>query len=208
MKVYEKLNEARQRFHQLELKKSGLNKFAGYSYFELSDFLIPALKTFADVGLCAYISFGEKVATMRIAALEDGSYIELTSPMAEANLKGCHPIQNLGAVETYTRRYLWVAALEIVEHDAIDGGEPKKEEKPEIRHKPTDGAVVVKDRMSVIASVADAIKEQMARDDILGAYEEACGITDPEEKTALWAMLDSKTRSAIKKVSEQLKERA
>ncbi len=26
----------------------------------------------------------------------------------------------MGAVETYQRRYLWVAALEIVEHDALD----------------------------------------------------------------------------------------
>ena len=53
--------------------------------------------------------------------------VEITSPMAEANLKGCHPIQNLGAVESYTRRYLWVAALEIIEHDGIDSSEPIKE---------------------------------------------------------------------------------
>jgi hypothetical protein len=26
----------------------------------------------------------------------------------------------LGAVQTYIRRYLWVAALEIVEHDVVD----------------------------------------------------------------------------------------
>ena len=40
--------------------------------------------------------------------------------MAEANLKGTHPIQNLGAVETYQRRYLWMTAMEIVEHDILD----------------------------------------------------------------------------------------
>ena len=49
--------------------------------------------------------------------------IVFCSPMSEANLKGCHPVQNLGAVETYIRRYLWVAALEIVEHDAVDASE-------------------------------------------------------------------------------------
>jgi hypothetical protein len=64
MSVYTKLNEARKRFHELKLEKTGHNKFAGYYYFELGDFLIPALQTFSDVGLCAYISFGEKVATM------------------------------------------------------------------------------------------------------------------------------------------------
>jgi hypothetical protein len=51
--------------------------------------------------------------------------------MAEANLKGTHPIQNLGAVETYQRRYLWMTALEIVEHDVLDASEPMKEAKVE-----------------------------------------------------------------------------
>jgi hypothetical protein len=54
--------------------------------------------------------------------------------MAEANLKGAHPIQNLGAVESYQRRYLWMTAMEIVEHDIIDSApsaEPKPEPKPE-----------------------------------------------------------------------------
>lgn len=40
--------------------------------------------------------------------------------MGSAALKGVHEVQNIGAVETYQRRYLWVAALEIVEHDALD----------------------------------------------------------------------------------------
>lgn len=124
MSVYAKLNAARKEFHTLQLKKTGLNKFAGYSYFELGDFLIPALNVFEKHGLCALISFGTDVATMVITDVEDNSYTALTSPMAEAQLKGCHPIQNLGAVETYTRRYLWVAALEIVEHDALDSSPP------------------------------------------------------------------------------------
>jgi len=52
--------------------------------------------------------------------MEDNSKIEITSPMSSAALKGCHEVQNLGAVQTYIRRYLWVTAMEIVEHDAID----------------------------------------------------------------------------------------
>lgn len=124
LNVYHKLNDSRVQFHKLQLKKTGFNKFAGYQYFELGDFLIPALQVLHDNGLCAYISFGRELATMTIVSVSDGSKIELTSPMANAELKGCHPIQNLGAVETYTRRYLWVAALEIVEHDALDSSAP------------------------------------------------------------------------------------
>lgn len=123
--VYQKLNAARQAFHQSKLEKSGHNKFAGYTYFELSDFVTVALKVFNDNGLCSVITFGKELATMRIVNTDKpDEYVEITSPMAEANLKGCHPIQNLGAVESYTRRYLWVAALEIIEHDGIDSSEP------------------------------------------------------------------------------------
>lgn len=202
MSVYTKLNEARSNFHKLQLKKTGLNKFAGYSYFELSDFLIPALGVFKDAGLCAFISFGKEVATMTIVDIEDGSKIELTSPMAEAQLKGCHPIQNLGAVETYTRRYLWVSALEIVEHDAIDSS---KGVEKEIKHSPTGEPAIEPSRMAIVADVAESVMIAFDKTDIIGAYEEYTGITDNEERVALWKLLPSNVRSAIKKHGESLK---
>ncbi len=120
MPIHKKLNEARLAFHALPLKKSGHNTFAGYKYFELADFLVPALKIFNDVGLCAVISFSESTASMHIVDVEDGSQVIIHSPMGSANLKGCHEIQNIGACETYSTRYLWTAALCIVEHDALD----------------------------------------------------------------------------------------
>lgn len=121
MNVYQRLNAAREAFHQLQLKKSGENKFAGYKYFELGDFLIPGLKVFKEHGLCATVSFEADKASMVVRNVEKpDEFVTFTSPMGSANLKGCHEVQNIGAVETYQRRYLWVAALEIVEHDAID----------------------------------------------------------------------------------------
>lgn len=133
MNVYSKLNVARIKLQNTELTKSGHNKFAGYKYFELGDFLPTINKIFDEVGLCGFISFGADIAILTIASVDDGSKIEITSPMAEANLKGCHPIQNLGAVETYTRRYLWVTAMEIVEHDALDASEPVVDFEPLVK---------------------------------------------------------------------------
>jgi hypothetical protein len=124
MTVYAKLNAARAAFHAKSLKKSGKNSFAGYSYFELGDFLIPALQVFETYGLCPIVSFTPEIASLEVVDVETGERITFTSPMADANLKGTHPIQNLGAVETYQRRYLYMAALEIVEHDAIDASKP------------------------------------------------------------------------------------
>jgi hypothetical protein len=202
MNVYQKLNEAREQFHKAKLKKSGHNKFANYYYFELGDFVIPALEIFKNHGLTSIISFGKEEASMTIVDNDKPEdRIILTSPMSSAALKGCHEVQNLGAVQTYLRRYLWVAALEIVEHDALDGtvGSDKK------TIKPTDGVIVSKDRQNIIADVAIAIADRINADDLIGAYEEYLGIHDQEEKVALWALLPSNVRSALKKHGETLK---
>lgn len=124
MTIYKKLNEARQAFHKMNLKKSGINQFAGYSYFELSDFLVPGMQCLSEAGLVPVVSFEPSRAIMRLHEIDGDGVIEIESPRAAANLKGCHPIQNLGAEETYQRRYLWMAALEIVEHDAVDSSQP------------------------------------------------------------------------------------
>jgi hypothetical protein len=61
-------------------------------------------------------------------------------------------------------------------------------------------------RQSIVVDVAEAIKERMAADDLIGAYGEYQGITDGEEKIALWGLLPSQIRSALKKHGESLKE--
>jgi hypothetical protein len=131
MSVHKKLMDARLKLQGMELKKSGHNKFAGYHYFELGDFL-PAIQTiFAELGLCGIVSYEADVAKLCITDTEDGTVVVITSPMSTAALKGCHEVQNLGAVQTYIRRYLWVTALEIVEHDAIDASESAEPVKPQ-----------------------------------------------------------------------------
>lgn len=127
MSVFSKLQQARTALSKVEMKKSGHNKFAGYSYFELGDFIQPIQAIFTEVGLHGYVSFGVELATLTIVDLDTGEKMQITSPMSTAALKGCHEVQNLGAVQTYLRRYLWVAALEIVEHDPIDSSEPLDE---------------------------------------------------------------------------------
>lgn len=121
MNVYKKLQIARLALQEKKLTKSGKNKFAGYEYFELQDF-IPAVQTiFSDTGLCPVFRVGSSDATLTIYNTDNPEeYVLFTAPMAAAELKGCHPVQNLGASISYLRRYLYVNALEIVEHDALD----------------------------------------------------------------------------------------
>ncbi len=181
------------------LHKSGHNKFAGYKYFELADFLPTINSIFNDIGLCGVVSFTAELATLTITDIDDGLQITITSPMADANLKGCHPIQNLGAVETYTRRYLWVTAMEIVEHDVLDastgtdtGTPAKKSETLELKQPEFN-----KQEMEIFGEKAAQITEHISAkkfDDAMSIYNEL----DNEQKTALWFMLDSTTRRLIK----------
>jgi hypothetical protein len=198
MNVYQKLNTARDLFHKVELKKSGHNKFAGYKYFELGDFVVPALDIFNQVGLVSIISFGE-IATMTIVNIDKPEEtITITSPMSEANLKGCHPIQNLGAVQTYLRRYLWVAALEIIEHDAIDSS------------KPVEKKVVITPAQGIADSLPpeeqqylqELAQEIMTLDGKQGLERMEAENLEADQKVALWSMLPSKVRSEIKKAKE------
>jgi hypothetical protein len=201
--VHKKLMEARLLLQHAPLKKSGHNKFAGYSYFELGDFLPSINSIFYKVGLCGVVSFGKELASLTITDTEDGSEIVLTSPMAEANLKGCHPIQNLGAVETYTRRYLWVSAMEIVEHDALDSSAPLKEDKVIIS--PTQGAQdnIPPEELQYLQEMAVDLIATCEQGDPKAAWDKLEGENlDAEQKIALWTLLPSKVRSALKKAKE------
>lgn len=130
--IHNKLMVSRIRLQGTKLQKTGQNKFAGYSYFELGDFL-PAIQTImAEVGVCGVVSYTNEYAILTLTDIDDGTQIVITSPMSKAELKGAHPIQNLGAVETYQRRYLWMTAMEIVEHDALDSSKPAEEPKKEV----------------------------------------------------------------------------
>jgi hypothetical protein len=125
MNIYEKLMEARIEFHSADIKKSGWNDFSKYNYFELSDFVMPILKLCKKHKLFTKVTFTKELATLCVLDMENPDQsITFTSPMGGAALKGTHEIQQIGAVETYQRRYLYVMMMDVVEHDAIDAGAP------------------------------------------------------------------------------------
>jgi hypothetical protein len=202
MNVYQRLSLAREKFHALKLTKTGHNKFAGYYYFELGDFLIPALRVFREAGLCSHVTFDKDVATMVIRCDDKPEdWFNIESPMGSAALKGCHEVQNIGAVETYQRRYLWVAALEIVEHDALDATTGKDAPNKDI-HAPARLAFESlqpeqQDRMRRLSKDVLMAHSPSQMIDVIDAAD-----LDQDEKAGLWSLLDSKTRSAIKQAQK------
>jgi hypothetical protein len=200
MSVHLKLMQARVDLLSESLSKSGKNKFAGYSYFELSDFLPKIQWIFFRIGLCGYVSFSKELATLTITDVHDQTEIVITSPMESANLKGVHPIQNLGAVETYNRRYLWMAALELVEFDALDASKPLEAKKDPIIT-PNQGAreLVTDDEMSELVELADVLREAVTEDPAKARQIVISANLEEAQKLALWTLLDSKTRASLKK---------
>lgn len=130
MNIYSKLNDMRIDFLSYPHRKSGKNAYAGYSYFELGDFIPDVMQLCRKHGLFGMFSVVEGMALLKIHNVEKiDQAITFSAPFGSCNLKGCHEAQNVGASITYMRRYLWGMALEMVENDAIDCSEPVKNEK-------------------------------------------------------------------------------
>ena len=69
--IYSKMQKARCEFQEKPLKKSGHNKFAGYHYFELGDFLPTINALLEKYNLCSHMDFGKEVATLTIINSEN-----------------------------------------------------------------------------------------------------------------------------------------
>lgn len=128
MNVFKKLQQARVTLLETNMKKSGKNKFAGFEYFELGDFLPPINKIFFDLGLCGVVHFTNDYAILTIydSDAEANDCIDFRSPLVYASNPKGQSIQDLGSTHTYMRRYLWLLAMDIVESDTVDA-QPQKE---------------------------------------------------------------------------------
>jgi hypothetical protein len=200
--VHKKLMQARVELQSMPLKKSGHNKFAGYNYFELGDFLPQVNAIFHRIGLCSVVSFDAEYASLTITDVDDGAMIVITSPMVESNMKGASPIQSLGGCQTYQRRYLYLCATDLVEGDSFDAAAPTKEQ---VVITPTQGAMdsLPEDEQIYLKELAMDLIALCDKEEPKTAWVklEAENL-DAEQKVALWTLLPSKVRSAIKKAKE------
>lgn len=125
MTLLEKLAAVRLELQQKSPAKSGKNTFSNYDYYELADFMPAVTELMHKHKLVGLFNMDAENAMLRIVDCEKPDDAEVfTLPVREATLKGAHPIQNLGAMVTYMRRYLWMVAMELVESDGLDAAKP------------------------------------------------------------------------------------
>jgi hypothetical protein len=120
--VYTKLLDARMKFLDAGVKKSGINRHLEFCYFELEDIVPVSTRIFAEVGLLPMVNFPGNEAEMAIINVDEPEEVLIfrcEMPKLEPN-KGTNPVQAMGAAQTYMRRYLYMMALDIVEADSMD----------------------------------------------------------------------------------------
>ena len=131
MNIYEKMTKAKKMILEANLKKSGNNKFAGFNYYELADITPKIIEVCEELKLHTRITFDNEYATLEITNVEKiEEKLIYQSPMKELSLKGCNDLQALGGVETYSRRYLYLMAFDIIESDMFDAKSGTKDNEP------------------------------------------------------------------------------
>jgi len=124
LNIYGKLAVARARFLEAPVKKSGINRYAEFNYFELEDIVPVANNIFIDLGLTLIDNITFEKATATLVNVDNPDEVIVfevpaKDPAIENGTK-MSAIQGLGAYVTYQRRYLYQLVLDIVEADPVD----------------------------------------------------------------------------------------
>ena len=139
------LNESiisiRVKLQNAKLKKSGKNKFAGFDYFELADFLPKLNELMLEEGVNDIFYIKNDYATLELQKDEEINtytmpFILFETPLTykkdkEGNfiknkegdyiqVPSMQDIQYLGALNTYYKRYLYLNAFGITDGEVID----------------------------------------------------------------------------------------
>lgn len=159
MNLFEKIQKIKLDFLKSNIKKSGKNRFANYTYYELAD-ITPAIIELCDkYKVFTKFTYSKELATLEIVNIEKTDEREIyTSPIEELELKGCNKIQALGGTETYSRRYLYMSAFDIIENDMFDAVISEEKQKETL-----DVIVQIKKLMTKKKVLANEVSEHFGK---------------------------------------------
>ncbi len=132
------LNESiisiRVKLQNAKLKKSGKNKFAGFDYFELADFLPKLNELMLEEGINDRFYIQDDYAVLEIQKGQEINVYKIPFVLFDTptkikenvdtgevrEVKSMQDIQYLGALNTYYKRYLYLNAFGITDGEVID----------------------------------------------------------------------------------------
>ena len=218
MKVYKAINNVQADLSVLGITKDRRNmQGSGYNFRGIDDVYNTIAPLLAKHGLCILPRVLSRECVERVS--QKGGALFYVTVDAEFDFVSAedgtkHTVKTFGeAMDSGDKatnkamsaayKYACFQAFSIPTESDNDADAHTHTPAPKVSATKTD--LVPPSRMAIVADVAAAIDERMSANDLIGAFEEYLGVTDVEEKTALWGMLDSKTRSSIKKHAESLK---
>ena len=218
MKVYKAINNVQADLSVLGITKDRRNmQGSGYNFRGIDDVYNTIAPLLAKHGLCILPRVLSRECVERVS--QKGGALFYVTVDAEFDFVSAedgskHTVKTFGeAMDSGDKatnkamsaayKYACFQAFSIPTESDNDADAHTHTPAPKVSATKTD--LVSPSRMAIVADVAAAIDERMSAVDVIGAFEEYLGVTDVEEKTALWGMLDSKTRSSIKKHAESLK---
>jgi hypothetical protein len=218
MKVYKAINNVQADLSVLGITKDRRNmQGSGYNFRGIDDVYNTIAPLLAKHGLCILPRVLSRECVERVS--QKGGALFYVTVDAEFDFVSAedgtkHTVKTFGeAMDSGDKatnkamsaayKYACFQAFSIPTESDNDADAHTHTPAPRVSATKTD--LVPPHRMNVIADVAAAVNERMSADDVIGAVAEYSGITDVEEKMTLWGMLDSKTRSAIKKQAELTK---
>lgn len=123
------LNESiisiRVKLQNAKLKKSGKNKFAGFDYFELADFLPKLNELMLEEKINDKFYIKDNLAILELQKNEEVNvytmpFVLFSTPLNKNGSPSMQDIQYLGALNTYYKRYLYLNAFGITDGEVID----------------------------------------------------------------------------------------
>jgi hypothetical protein len=123
--LIKKIAKIRLELQNSKLKKSGKNSHAGFTYYELSDFLPRLNELMSKEEITDIITIENGLATLVITDGKEERRYSIPfqvydTPSTRNGSKMMQDIQYLGALNTYYKRYLYLNAFGITDGEVID----------------------------------------------------------------------------------------
>jgi hypothetical protein len=206
MSVWEKLLLSRYEFAMGGVKKTGLHLKPNYKYFTLADIVPASIPIFVKYRLLVATTFTptEGIATVYNIDRPDEKIV-FTTPLKEieaiessaTGTKLTNPMQDMGSVETFARRYLYLVVLDVVEHDSLDGNADEDDDgKPVITltdstpEQPKHAPATAADRKAIVETLTAT--DSAATPEQLEALKNAC---------IRWREIDPSSEESLQKIA-------
>ena len=119
--LLQKTQTAKEMFLSSGIKATGYNSYQKYHYFSLDDIVPAVVKICCELGLATQFKFTKECGKLLVIDLETGCKQIFTTPLpAPTNNKATEQCKEIQAIQTYSRRALYLQWLEIVEVNSIE----------------------------------------------------------------------------------------